>query len=173
MENIVKFLFEAGTLKLIPRSGWFKIGIKNPESVAEHSFRTALIAFIIAYLETSDISKACKASFLALIHDLQESRTLDLHKLSRRYVSVSSEVAKEQLRYLPEDMQQDIETLKEFEDFVKDADKLELLLQAKEYSESYPSAMLYTKNLEFKTASAKKLAEAVKRSDYRWWLDFE
>jgi putative hydrolase of HD superfamily len=175
MEEIVKLLFEAGMLKFIPRSGWFKIGIKNPESVAEHSFRTALIAFIIAYLETSDVSKASKASFLALIHDFHESRTLDLHKLSRRYVSVDSRKAfEDQLGSLPEDMRKEIEVLmKEFGDIVKDADRLELLLQAKEYSETYPSAMIYAQDLEFKTEAAKKLAEVIRNSDHRWWLRFE
>jgi len=175
MEDIAKLLFEAGMLKLVPRSGWFKIGIKNPESVAEHSFRTALIAFIITYMETSDVSKASKASFLALIHDFHESRTLDLHKLSRKYVSMDSGKAlKEQLESLPEDMRKEIEKLmEEFGDFVKDADKLELLLQAKEYSESYPSAMIYAQDLEFKTEAAKKLAEVIRSSDHRWWLRFE
>ncbi|MEM4702443.1 MAG: HD domain-containing protein, partial [Archaeoglobaceae archaeon] len=38
--DLVKFIHEVGTLKMIPRSGWLKIGIKNPESVAEHCFRT-------------------------------------------------------------------------------------------------------------------------------------
>ncbi|AEA46808.1 HD domain-containing protein [Archaeoglobus veneficus] len=175
MEDITKFLFEAGMLKLVPRSGWFKIGIKYPESVAEHTFRTALIAYIITYLETSDSSKASKAAFLALIHDFHESRTLDLHKLSRRYVSFNSEeVLKEQLELLPAHMRKEIEEMMdELGDFVKDADRLELLLQAKEYAEVYPSAMKYAEGLEFKSEAAKKLAESIKSSDHRWWLRFE
>ncbi len=174
MQEIVDFLFEAGILKLIPRSGWFKIGIKNPESVAEHSFRTALIAFILAYLETKDFNVASKACFLGLIHDLNEARTLDLHKLSRRYVEVDFEgVLKEQLEMLPKELVKEIDKLEELKDLVKDADKLELLLQAKEYSEVYPSAMEYTKNLEFKTKIAKKLAEMIMQADHRWWLKLE
>ncbi|MCS7130781.1 MAG: HD domain-containing protein, partial [Archaeoglobaceae archaeon] len=43
MEDLVKFIHEVGSLKLTPRSGWLKIGIEFPESVAEHSFRTAII----------------------------------------------------------------------------------------------------------------------------------
>lgn len=174
MQEIVDFLFESGILKLIPRSGWFKIGIKHPESVAEHSFRTALIAFIVTFLETRDFDKACKACLLGLIHDLNEARTLDLHKLSRRYVEVDlDEVLKEQLEMLPEVLTREIERLEDLKDFVKDADKLELLLQAKEYSEVYPSAMEYTKNLKFKTETARKLAELIEKSDHRWWLKLE
>ena len=48
MRGVAEFIEKAERLKLIPRSGWLKIGIKSPESVAEHSFRTALIKFILA-----------------------------------------------------------------------------------------------------------------------------
>ncbi len=174
MQKIVDFLFEAGMLKLIPRSGWFKIGIKNPESVAEHSFRTALVAFVLTYLETEDFEKACKACLLGLIHDLNETRTLDLHKLSRKYVKADfDDVLKEQLEMLPEELRKEIEKLEELKKFVKDADKIELLLQAKEYSEVYPSAMEYTKSLDFKTETAKRLAEMIRNSDHRWWIRLE
>jgi len=174
LDNIAKFLFESGILKLIPRSGWFKTGIENPESVAEHSFRTALISAIIAFLETKDFDKACKACLLGLIHDLNEARTLDLHKLSRKYVEVERDALEDQLKLLPKDFAEEIKSaMEELMDFVKDADKLELLLQAKEYAERYPSAMLYARNLKFKTKSAKKLAEVIEKSDWRWWLELE
>jgi len=174
MRNIVDFLFEAGALKLIPRSGWFKVGIKDPESVAEHSFRTALIAFLVTYLETGDFDRACRACVLGLIHDLDEARTLDLHKLSRRYVKIDGDVLKDQLKSLPEEIGRRIEEeFKELRMFVKDADRLELLLQAKEYSEIYPSAMEYTKGLEFNTETAKRMAEVIRESDHRWWLKLE
>ena len=174
MQEIVDFLFEVGVLKLIPRSGWFKVGIKDPESVAEHSFRTGIMAFLITYLETGDFDKACRAGMLGIMHDLNEARTLDLHKLSRRYVSVDESVLNEQLDALPRELKERIE--KEFDDlmvFVKDADRLELLFQAKEYSEVYPSAMEYIRNLKFETETAKKLAEIAKSSDHRWWLKLE
>jgi len=172
MENIARLLFEAGMLKLVPRSGWLKVGIRDPESVAEHSFRTALIAFILTYLETEDDVKASRAAFLALIHDLPESRTLDLHRLSKKYVRVDKKAIEEQLRLLPDELHRVIKT-EGLQDFVKDADRLELLLQAREYSESHPSAMIYTEGLEFKTETAKKLAEIVRKTDPRWWLRFE
>jgi putative hydrolase of HD superfamily len=174
MEEIVRLLFEAGTLKLVPRSGWLKVGIRNPESVAEHSFRTALIAFIVTYIETEDLTKASKSSFLALIHDLHESRTLDLHRLSKRYLSVNSgKVLKEQLSF-SEEVIKEVERLKkELGSFVEDADKLELLLQAKEYSESNPSAMVYAEQLELKSETAKKLAKIIRKAEQAWWLRFE
>lgn len=39
-ENIVKFLIEVGKLKRLKRKGWVIHGVKEAESVAEHSFRT-------------------------------------------------------------------------------------------------------------------------------------
>lgn len=165
-------LYEIGSLKLVPRSGWFKVGIKDPESVAEHTFRTAILAFVVVREETSDMDIALKAAFLGLIHDLHESRTLDLHKVAKRYTSVDSEkVTEEQMRALG--VEEEVEDMKNLQHYVEDADKLELLLQAKEYSEQYPSAMLYANNLEFESNAAKKLAERIRESDPRWWLDFE
>jgi len=171
MNKLVKLIHEIGTLKNIPRSGWLKIGIKNPESVAEHSFRTAIIAFFITYFETKDVEKACKSSFLALIHDLPECRTLDLHNLAKKYVEVNSDVLHEQLDFISDALDEirDEET----ENFVKDADKLELLFQAKEYSEFTESALLYAKNLDFKSETAKKVAGMCRKLDHRWWIDFE
>jgi putative hydrolase of HD superfamily len=43
---IVSFAYEAGQLKNLPRSGWLRAGIKNPESVADHSFRVAVLAYL-------------------------------------------------------------------------------------------------------------------------------
>jgi hypothetical protein len=39
--DMAKYLYEAGQLKRVKRSGWWIAGVKDPESVAEHSFRTA------------------------------------------------------------------------------------------------------------------------------------
>jgi len=174
-DKIVKLLFETGSLKLIPRSGWFKIGIKEPESVAEHSFRTALISFIIAKKETASLDIALKSAFLGLIHDLHESRTLDLHKVAKKYSKVNTEGAKkEQLMALG--IENDVKSMSAYKEtmkFVNDADKIELLLQSKEYSEQNPSAMLYTEELDIKTETGKKLADTIKKADHRWWLDLE
>ncbi|MBE9594109.1 MAG: HD domain-containing protein, partial [Proteobacteria bacterium] len=45
MRNIINFLFEIGILKKTPRSGYQFLGTGN-ESVAEHSFRVAVIAYL-------------------------------------------------------------------------------------------------------------------------------
>lgn len=44
LSAVGRFLYEAGTLKQTRRTGWWMAGVRDPESVAEHSWRTALIA---------------------------------------------------------------------------------------------------------------------------------
>jgi len=58
-------------LKNVPRQGWKeKLGIINPESVAEHSYSTAVISMILSDLEGLNTEKIIKMS---LLHDLAES----------------------------------------------------------------------------------------------------
>jgi putative hydrolase of HD superfamily len=48
LDETVKLAHEWGQLKLLPRTGWLRAGIEHPESVAEHSLRTAMLAWMIA-----------------------------------------------------------------------------------------------------------------------------
>lgn len=63
-------------LKTIPRSGWQKkLGIKRPESVADHAFGVAAIAMVLSDSKGLDSAKVLK---MAILHDLAESITGDL-----------------------------------------------------------------------------------------------
>ena len=74
-KDLLEFLRDAGDLKRIPRTGWVQAGIKEPESVADHSFRTTLLAMVLSDQMGLDTEKVVR---MALIHDLAESRTGDL-----------------------------------------------------------------------------------------------
>src|SRR5215469_9736084 len=50
----VRYLYEVGQLKLSKRTGWWHAGVPDPESVAEHTFRTAIIGYVLAVLEDAD-----------------------------------------------------------------------------------------------------------------------
>jgi|SRR5579872_3896138 len=70
-----ELLHAAGVLKTIKRKGWAKAGVVNQESVADHSFRMALIGAYLGpetKLDTEKIIRMC------LIHDLAESEIGDL-----------------------------------------------------------------------------------------------
>jgi putative hydrolase of HD superfamily len=74
--GLVRFLHRIGALKTAYRTGWLDRGVppSDAESVADHSFRTAILAWLAAGDEL-DRDKVLK---LALIHDLAEAITGDL-----------------------------------------------------------------------------------------------
>ncbi|MBI2589690.1 HD domain-containing protein [Candidatus Berkelbacteria bacterium] len=78
----VELLYEIGTLRHLDRV-WKQFLGPETANCAEHLFRVAWIAFTIAKLEgAGDHEKILK---LALLHDVAESRTGDVHYLSRQY----------------------------------------------------------------------------------------
>lgn len=62
-------------LKDEARSGWVLRGVTNPESVADHSWGTALLALAFAADAGVDAAHAVK---IALVHDLAEVRVGDV-----------------------------------------------------------------------------------------------
>ncbi len=176
LSEISKLLVELGALKLTPRSGWLKAGIKIPESVAEHSFRTAVIAYVLSKMEGMSEIEAGAVAFLALLHDSHEARTLDLHKLAKKYVKCDEEeVQKEQLKVL--ELEKIYEELEKsgidknyVKEIIKDSDRLELLLQAREYSVQSKLAKYFEpEKSEIKTKSGKLVFESLKRVELKWW----
>ncbi|BEL04838.1 HD domain-containing protein [Actinoplanes sichuanensis] len=81
--NTADFLYEVGALKRTARTGWALARLPNRESVADHSFRTAVIAMTLAAMSGADPDRAAT---LALLHDLPEARLGDMHHLTRRYL---------------------------------------------------------------------------------------
>ena len=70
MKNFVDFFHQAGKLKDMPRRGWLLIGAKNPASIADHSFRMAIMAWVLGHKKKK--VKLEKVIKMALIHDLCE-----------------------------------------------------------------------------------------------------
>lgn len=180
-KDIAKFLYEMGQLKRVKRSGWWIAGVKDPETVAEHSFRTAVIAYILAQLEGADPEKVVS---MALFHDMAETRTNDAHRIVRRYVdweNVDRKAVGDQSRRLPDNIGKRITSLiSEFEKaasldarIVRDADLLECLVQAREYQTlGYNDVgdWIFNAQAALKTESAKKIAaECLKTEPKEWW----
>ncbi|WP_329167572.1 HD domain-containing protein [Streptomyces sp. NBC_01267] len=154
LSSVAHFLFGAGTLKQARRTGWWMAGVRDPESVADHSWRTSLIASIIAKLEGAD---PARAAFLAVWHDSQESRTGDVNYLGKKYASGADprEVTADQVAGMPEVLASTVRDLvaeyeaKESPEAVcaRDADKLECLLQGIEYkAQGYENAQRWIDN---------------------------
>jgi len=180
MQNIIKYLFEAGALKYVKRSGWWIAKIKDPESVAEHTFRTAIIAFILAKLEGESDETSNKLATAAMFHDMHETRILDLNKITSRYIdqkSAAKKVEENQIALLPKNIQNSLKNLifnlnKKELTILKDADKLESALQAKEYIEvGYTDCEDWINNVEkiLKTKSAQALLQKIKTMNSKEW----
>ncbi len=70
MLNLLKFFSEVGKLKRISRKGWILRNIKNPESIAEHTFRAAIMGWFLGAKKGGlNVEKLIK---MALIHDICE-----------------------------------------------------------------------------------------------------
>ncbi len=145
-EGIINFVKLMGNLKKIKRSGWIrKVGVKEPESVADHTFRTAILCMIIGDMKKIDTLKMLR---MALIHDSCESIIGDL----MHYKDEREELQKRQLEddamikilsLLPDDIKKNYSKIwKDFQDkesmeakLVREMDKLEMVFQALEYEE--------------------------------------
>src|SRR3954454_3541496 len=90
-----------GVLNPVPRSGWGHAGIRDRESVAEHSLRVAQLAAIIAAEEGGD---PARAAYLGLWHDSQETRIGDIPHSAKPYMDVASNerITEDQVSVLPE-----------------------------------------------------------------------
>jgi putative hydrolase of HD superfamily len=145
MEKIFDFLNIVGKLKEAERYNEKRNGAK--ESAADHSWRLALMAFVLAgELDLSvDVLKAMK---IALVHDIAESVTGDIDavlimggKISKKEKEKNEERAMEKIKSAaPEKSGKEIYKLwKEYEDnktkeakFIKALDKLETLMHLAE-----------------------------------------
>lgn len=69
-----ELLTEALALKELHRAGWKRVGIVEPESVADHSFGVALAALVLAPPELD----RGRLLAMAILHDLAEVRIGDI-----------------------------------------------------------------------------------------------
>lgn len=177
----LNFFAEAGLLKRVKRSGWWVAGIENPETVAEHCFRCAVIGYYIAHSEGVDPYKVVT---MTLFNDIHEARINDLHKMGHYYIefreaekrAFADQVAglEAQAKKHLELMRLDYEKQLTREAVVsRDADILECLIQAKEYMDNgYPVAKTFFKRAPdyLKTKTAKALwKQALKWDSHSWW----
>ncbi|MEU0807033.1 HD domain-containing protein [Streptomyces sp. NPDC005970] len=180
LHAVARFLFEAGTLKHARRTGWWMAGVRDPESVAEHAWRTSLIASIIARIEGADPGRA---ALLAVWHDSQETRTGDVNYLGKKYSSSADpqEVTADQTADMPEVLASAVrEWVSEYEAkespeavCARDADKLECLLQGVEYmAQGFANAQRWVDNSRSRlvTETGKRLADELLNQGSLDWL---
>jgi putative hydrolase of HD superfamily len=129
-------------LKTIYRQGWIdKLGMKHPESVADHSYSMTLMAMVLSDLKKLDTEKMLKMSIL---HDLAETTTGDLvpgRKSKTQKEKLENAAIKKILQNLPK--QQNGKYWKIWQEYknnkskearlLHQIDKLEMAFQANHY----------------------------------------
>ncbi|ASJ14715.1 HD domain-containing protein [Thermococcus radiotolerans] len=145
--SLLNLFIEAGNLKKLPRTGWLLRGVSNPESIADHSYRVALITLFLAdELRAKgveiDVERALK---IAVLHDLAEARLTDIPLTAQYYLDKgkAEKKAAMELFIRTPNPREYFRLWREYEEglslegrLVKFADKLEMLVQALEYEKA-------------------------------------
>lgn len=175
-QRIVDFLNEVGMLRHTPRSGYQFLGTGR-ENVAEHSYRTSVIGYVLARMTGADVART---TFLCLFHDLAEARTGDFNYVNRIYNSTRPRQALEHAT-AGTGLENDILPLwDELEEdasleahLAHDADQLDLILNLKRESDlgnRYADAWLEGALKRLRTEAARELAAVVSETDHSlWW----
>lgn len=181
LHAVAGYLYEVGHLKRSARTGWWLAGISDPESVGEHIFRTAVIGYMLAEMEGAD---PARTALLCLFHDAHDTRIGDIPSVGREFLDVAPEITANQLAGLPASLAGAIGKLAgEYEardsveaQLAKDADRLECLLQAREYeTQGFNTVSSWIKSSESSLTSAtgKRLAAACKAVEPgEWWKQY-
>jgi putative hydrolase of HD superfamily len=178
MKKVANLLFEAKMLKEIPRSGFHFLGAGN-ESVAEHSFCTTFIAYVMSQLEPG--VDALKLISMCLLHDLAEARIGDLNTVHKKYVRADESAALEDATRGLAFGQNLINLVQEYNEgrtteakLSHDADQLALILELKDLRDiGYKPPKGWIENVikRVKTETGRKIGSAIistKRDD--WWI---
>ena len=151
MDNaaILTLFRNAGKLKDTKRAGWSRVGIQDPESIADHSFRCTFMAMILGDDLDVDSEKLLK---MTVLHDIAECIIGDITPHDGLSASEKHEMEKNGIMKLLKDLpkaQTYLDLWMEYETqegkearLVKDMDKLEMALSAMEYQNKYPNLNL-------------------------------
>jgi len=168
-----------GMLKKTPRTGYQFLG-SGQESVAEHSFRAAIIGYILAK-QTPGIDPY-KVVLMCLFHDFHEARTGDHNYVNKQYVTVDEDKA---VRDLARDLPFGDEIISVTDEFnraetaeariARDADQLDLMVELKEKKDlgnRYAIDWLFYAEKRLLTDSGKKMSDELLKTDSTdWWFE--
>jgi 5'-deoxynucleotidase YfbR-like HD superfamily hydrolase len=140
VKELIAFFLEAIKLKSTIRKGWVRVGVKDPESVAEHSYSLALLAMVLGKKLGFNSEKLVK---MALVHDLGEIETGDITPYDDKALEKRERERRcaEALLLMLNDLEfyelwmEYLNSASEEARFLKQLDKLEMTLQALDYED--------------------------------------
>ncbi|KAI5454451.1 hypothetical protein NCC49_004503 [Naganishia albida] len=147
------FMHMLEQLKVQKRSGWIREGVQEPESIADHMYRMAMLCMLIPLSTTERPLDIGRCVQMALVHDLAEAHVGDITPVEGVSPEMKHKLEQEAMHaFLNEmlggegcrDARERISSLwEEYEaretpeaKLVKDLDRIELVLQAVEYERS-------------------------------------
>jgi putative hydrolase of HD superfamily len=176
-QQVTNFIYETSIHSQTPRSGFWFLG-SGSQSVAEHLFHTAMIAYALANLEPE--ADKDKTVMMALFHDIGEGRTSDHNYVHQRYGRLAeAEAVRDIAGSVP--FGEEISTLFEEEEkgetleakLVKDADQLEWVatLRAEEVKGNLKAREWIEAGVKrLKTPAGKKLGKLLETTHPdSWW----
>jgi putative hydrolase of HD superfamily len=164
-------------LRKTPRTGYQFLG-SGAENVAEHSFRTAMIGYILARRTGADVARTV---FMCLFHDVHEARIGDFNYVNRIYNTCNPVLALTHalegtgLRVEVLDLWHELEKGETLEArLAEDADQLDFIANLKgevDLGNPYAAKWLTHALQRLKTDAARELAQAVQSTDQSdWWF---
>ena len=177
--QIANFIYETNIHSKTPRSGFWFLG-SGDQSVAEHLFHTAVIAYALTYLEPKADKR--KAVLMALFHDIGEGRTSDQNYVHQRYGRLAEAEAVADIAKSVPFGSEIFELFKEEQErktleakLVKDADQLEWIatLRGEEMKGNLKAREWISVAIKrLKTNSAKKLGKNLMSTHPdSWWFN--
>ncbi len=92
--RLVDLLIAAARLKNLPRTGWLMRGVDTAESIAAHSYGTALTTLVLLDLVDEPLDRA-RTLAMAVLHDLPETITGDIPTPAMRHFGTDAKPAAE------------------------------------------------------------------------------
>lgn len=186
MDDRIGFLLRAFDLKDETRTGWVLREIADPESVADHSWGTALLCMVFGRDAGVDVGRAIR---IAVVHDLAEAVTGDIARRVDAGAQTTSEAEKARLEREAMDSLvadwdgQEIEELwAEYEErsspeavFVRDMNLIDMCVQALKYestaryvaNDPHPEFPNFSRLDEFFATSAPRVGTEIGRQLFR------
>ena len=178
LQRIVDFFHEAGMLRFTPRTGYQFLG-SGKENVAEHSFRAAVIGWVLARMAGAD---APRTALICLFHDLPEARTGDCNYVNRLYNKSLPRKALEDATFGTGLAEEVLSFWDELENnaspeaqLAHDADTLDLILNLKrelDLGNRAAAAWLDCALRRLRTPAGRELAQVAVETDHNaWWFE--
>lgn len=141
-DRVLECMAEIHNLTRLQRVGWVMAGVADPESVSDHCFETAIIAYILAQQLDQPVDMG-KVLAMALFHETGEVRLTDLPRRSSPYVknfkhAAETEAAKDILGGVAESVLPLLEEMHELKTLearlVEAAEELQIITAAMYYA---------------------------------------